>query len=313
MGKSDLGWFFPVFIPTLVSPLVYSDAVSCFESFLNLDIIISFLKNMFEKYAKQRGDNSFQTNVDELRCFFAILYVSGHLQVSPWRMLWEVDMDTYNPLIANSMRRNRLKTLKQERLSLDESIVLYFGRHGAKQFISVKPIPYGYKVWSLCNPAGYLIQFHPYQGKENDKPHMELGLGESVVMTLVSRLPNDKPFKIYSDRCFSSVKLIQQLKNVGYGYTGTINPNRTEKCPLPSKSVVQKNDNRTVLVISSCDPVLPVREVNRWISKEKKKLPVPQPYVIGQYNKFISGVNRMDQNVNNYRINIRSKKCTTST
>lgn len=363
--KSDLRSSFPVFTPPAVPQQVYSDAISCFESFLTLDII-TFLKNMFEKYAKQRGDHNFQTDVDELRCFFAILFVSGHLQVSRWRMLWEVDTDTYNPLIASSMRRNRFEVLKrfahcadndnlaqgdkfakvrplfdklnkiflehaplEERLSLDESMVPYFGRHGAKQFIKGKPIRYGYKVWSLCNPAGYLIQFHPYQGKENDRPHMELGLGGSVVMTLVSKLPNNKSFKIYSDRYFSSLKLVQHLQNIGYGYTGTINPNRTEKCPLPLKSDVQKsargtydyltdtntnititswNDNRPVLIISSCDPVLPIREVNRWVSKEKKKVPVPQPYVIGQYNKFMGGVDRMDQNVNNYRVNIRSKK-----
>lgn len=52
----------------------------------------------------------------------------------------------------------------------------------------------------------------------------------------------------------------------------------------------------------------PVSQVSRWISSEKKKCPVPQPFVIGQYNKYMGGVDRMDQNIHNYRISVRSKK-----
>ena len=42
-----------------------------------------------------------------------------------------------------------------EILSVDESMVSYFGRHSAKMFIRGKPIRYGYKIWSLCGIDGY--------------------------------------------------------------------------------------------------------------------------------------------------------------
>lgn len=53
----------------------------------------------------------------------------------------------------------------EQHLSYDESMIAYFGRHGCKQFIKGKPMRFGYKVWSLCTPAGYLINFEIYQGQ----------------------------------------------------------------------------------------------------------------------------------------------------
>ncbi|KAJ8954928.1 hypothetical protein NQ314_006997 [Rhamnusium bicolor] len=64
-----------------------------------------------------------------------------------------------------------------EKLCIDESMVPYFGKHGANQYIKGKPIRYGYKIWPLCEKSRYLIQFDPYQGKQANRRHMELGLG----------------------------------------------------------------------------------------------------------------------------------------
>lgn len=36
----------------------------------------------------------------------------------------------------------------EEKHSVDEAMVSYFGRHGCKQFIRGKPTRYGYKLWS---------------------------------------------------------------------------------------------------------------------------------------------------------------------
>lgn len=87
---------------------------------------------------------------------------------------------------------------------------------------------------------------------------------------------------------------------------------KLKKCPRGSfdystdtnseLTVTLWNDNRPVLTVSSCDPVNPVSQVSRWISS------VSQPFVIGQYNKYMGGVDRMDQNIHNYRISVRSKK-----
>ena len=45
-----------------------------------------------------------------------------------------------------------------EGLSIDESIVPYYGRHSCKQFISAKSIPFGCKLWVLASVTGVLIK-----------------------------------------------------------------------------------------------------------------------------------------------------------
>lgn len=52
----------------------------------------------------------------------------------------------------------------EQSLSYDESMIEYYGRHGMKQYLKDKPIPFGYKVWCLCTVAGYLVNFEIYQG-----------------------------------------------------------------------------------------------------------------------------------------------------
>ena len=51
-------------------------------------------------------------------------------------------------------------------LSVDESMVPYFGRHSAKMFIKGKPICFGFKISCLCGSDGYLYIIKIYQEKE---------------------------------------------------------------------------------------------------------------------------------------------------
>lgn len=53
----------------------------------------------------------------------------------------------------------------EQNLSFDETMIAYFGRHFCKQFIKGKPLRFGYKVWCLNTPRGYLISFEIYHGK----------------------------------------------------------------------------------------------------------------------------------------------------
>jgi len=175
-----------------VSGLDYSPA-TLFELFLSDDVVESIASSSVE-YARQKGNHSFQLTTDDLRLFFAILFTSGYCVLPSRRMQWECSPDVLNEAISKAMPRNRFEEILRfihlannnaldssdkfakvwplinslngsflqhfpiaQQLSVDESMLAYFGHHSAKQFIRGKPIRFGYKVWCLTTPLGYLI------------------------------------------------------------------------------------------------------------------------------------------------------------
>lgn len=69
-------------------------------------------------------------------------------------------------------------------LSIYESMIAFKGRSGMKQYISMKPIKRGFKVWELADSAsGYLINFEIYTGK-NSNNLTEFGLGKNIVLNV---------------------------------------------------------------------------------------------------------------------------------
>ena len=55
--------------------------------------------------------------------------------------------------------------ISHEDLSIDELMVPYYGCHSCKQFISVKPVRFGYKLWVLVSAAGVPFKIEIYQGR----------------------------------------------------------------------------------------------------------------------------------------------------
>ena len=72
--------------------------------------------------------------------------------------------------------------------------------------------------------------------------------------------------------------------------------------------LVRWNDNSVVTIASTVAGVSPTGRARRWSAKEKKEIEIPIPEAIAQYNSYMGGVDRMDQNLGLYRISIRSKK-----
>jgi DNA excision repair protein ERCC-6 len=129
--------------------------------------------------------------------------------------------------------------LKTQHLSIDESMVLYFGKHGAKQFIRGKPICFGYNMWVLTTPLGYVLQLDPYQGARGRQvAYPGLGMGGSVVVDLISELQADAgdSFHLTFDNLFTSLLLVDCLTKKKIGCTGTIRANRIGDCRAPSSS-----------------------------------------------------------------------------
>jgi Transposase IS4 len=339
--------------------------VHFFEQFFDSDILDFIVLNT-EKYAREiKGKHQFSTSASELKACIATLLLSGYSVFPRREMYWERSEDCGIKAVYNAMSRNRfdellryihladnnnLNTLDKlckvrqylnlinerclknfssvQNLSIDETMVPYFGRHSAKQFIRNKPVRFGHKVWSLATPSGYVAQFDPYVGASATIDRHELGLGPGVVLNLITCLP-PKPYRLYFDNYFTTLALMDRLSEKGIGAIGTIRANRLEQCPLmpvtemkkkvrgvydyrsdrhSHLTILQWNDNSVVSIASNFACDLPLKTVQRWSKKEKKFIQVTQPNIISLYNQNMGGVDRADQNVAKYRISMRTKK-----
>ncbi len=98
-----------------------------------------------------------------------------------------------------------------QNLAVDEARIKFQGRSSLKQYMPMKPIKRGIKVWVLAD--SYFSKFEVYTGKQQDR---HVGLGEYVVKTLTKGLEK-KNHHIFCDNFFTSVKLFEDLEKDGCG------------------------------------------------------------------------------------------------
>ena len=116
-----------------------------------------------------------------------------------------------------------MKVVWKENISIDESMVPYYGCHRCKQYIQNKPVKFSYKLWVAATPLGYGIEFYPFAGKD-DNYNKNIGLGDSVVMIVMSKLPtvSNSHYHRVMDNFFISPSLLWVLKESGIAATGTV-------------------------------------------------------------------------------------------
>ncbi|GBP30631.1 PiggyBac transposable element-derived protein 3 [Eumeta japonica] len=299
-----------------------------FEMFFD-DQVLELLRSSTEKNAIAKGHVNFRLTIEEVKNFIGVLLLSGYNSVSRYRMYWDQSIDTHHSGVASCMTRNRFEELLRffhacdnsslppdnkfgkvrplwdmmnerwlkffpgdKHLSIDESTVPYFGKHGTKQHIHGKPIRFGYKIWSLCTRLGYLIYGEPYQGAKTGNTNPNLGVGGSVVTNLISKLPTAAHYSFYTDNFFTSLQLLDDVSQMGHDITGTLWANRTEGAPLKdikemkktargsfhqitdvslNSTLVRYNDNNIVTIASTESGVQPIGKLG--ISASKLKMP----------------------------------------
>lgn len=240
------------------------------------------------------------------------------------------------PLMDEIKKRFMKYYMPEQNLSFDETMVKYYGKHSCKQFIRGKPIRFGYKLWSLCTVDGYLVSFEIYQEKfykGNPQYEKHFGKAAAPLLTLLDEFEEGKkklPYRLFFDNLFTSFNLLNYLRQQGYGATGTIRENRLQKCPkLTAKKQMKKKergyyesaiskddgvvvvkwmDNSIVSTASNNLGVQPISSVKRYSQKDETSVQVRRPHLFGEYNRFMGGVNRMDETINMYHIHITSKK-----
>ena len=234
-----------------------------------------------------------------------------------------------NPLVRMMNESCLENFIPEKNIRIDESMVPYYGRHGCKQYIQNKPVKLGYKLWVSATPLGYSIQF--YHAGKGDSYNKDIGLGGSVVMTLMSKLPRalDSHCHAVMDNFFTSPIFWWVLKKSGIAATGTVRANRAEKAPLQAVDNMKKQargisvaandkkfnvtlvrwkDNKVVTVASTLYKKEPMKRARRYIKDHNGSVEIDQPNAIFFCNKTMGRVDRMDQNIGAYMINIRNNE-----
>ncbi|XP_066946084.1 piggyBac transposable element-derived protein 3-like [Macrobrachium rosenbergii] len=201
---------------------------------------------------------------DEIRAFLGISLFSGYQSFPKERHYWPTQPDLGVTFVASAMTRTRFQALKSAmhivdnslpkgnkrgktestytilnenlkrysifhmKLSVDESIMPYYGRHSAKMLTRDKPIRFGYKIWALCGSDDYPYKLKLYGGKE---PYQtKLPLGTHVVNDMMSTTESCSAVtehEVYFDNFFRSYALLKSLAEQNIKATGTVRDNRT--------------------------------------------------------------------------------------
>ena len=102
--------------------------------------------------------------------------------------------------ILNMLTARFEKTYNHGReVSIDEAMVPFKGRSSMKQYLPMKPVKRGFKVWVLAvGNTGYISRLNFYAGKTGGKS--EDGLGATVVKTPGENLKHRYVLPIFSKR-----------------------------------------------------------------------------------------------------------------
>ncbi|XP_008212369.2 piggyBac transposable element-derived protein 4-like [Nasonia vitripennis] len=225
------------------------------------------------------------------------------------------------PLIDHINQTSNKSYNTSKTVSVDESMIPFSGRSSFIQYMPMKPIKRGFKVWCLADSStGYVVKSEVYTGKARDGSKNPLG--ERVVLNLVSNILG-VGYLVAFDNFFTSINLVEELLDKGIYSVGTVRNNRKglpEMMKAKEKmkrgdfnyrikkgiSAIKWMDRKPVTVLTSAFNPTETVEITRKL-KDRSRLPIFCPITIQAYNKIMGGVDRFDQLREVYMIGRRSK------
>lgn len=220
--------------------------------------------------------------------------------------------------ILSCMKHTFLKTRSDSMFqSIDEAMTKFKGRSSLKQYMPLKPIKRGIKLWTRCDACtGYVYDTNIYCGKE---AVVNQGtLGERVVLKLAETITSSDVMLAF-DRFFTSTILMDTIR---FPAVGTYIPGRKNTpsfvgklanrgdCEMQGCSegilAMKWKDTKDVLLMTNChQPTMTVisRKMKDGTLKE-----VTCPEAIACYNKYMGGVDYADHMIGMYDLDRRSNK-----
>jgi hypothetical protein len=248
------------------------------------------------------------------------------------------DDKDYDPLfkvrkVFDEVRNRCRKQAVDEFQSIDEQLIPFKGRHRSKQYLPAKPHKWGIKMITRASSSGTVYDFIMYAGKQTE---LMVSLPDkstvhNCVLSLCDSIPkNAVNVKLFMDNYYMTLEIMEYLlKERNIHTTGTIRSNRLQHCPLPSEKDLKKRgrgsyeqyvdynsnitavrwfDNKIVTVVSTYLESNEPDEVRRWDKKLNQRINIKRPRVIGEYNKYMGGIDLNDMLLAMYRNNRKSKK-----
>lgn len=131
------------------------------------------------------------------------------------------------PVLDRVVECCKMELRPDKNLSVDEAMVKFKGRLGMKQYMPMKPVKRGLKVWEIAEASsGFVCDFQVYTGKRQDGA-TEHNLGYPVVYDLTRNITG-KNHHVFCDNFFTSVKLAEDLLPDNIYLCGTTRANRKD-------------------------------------------------------------------------------------
>ncbi|XP_018377831.1 PREDICTED: uncharacterized protein LOC108770657 [Trachymyrmex cornetzi] len=148
-------------------------------------------------------------------------------------------------------------------------MIRFKGRNSIKQYLPMKPIKRGYKVWVRADKYGYVCEFQIYTRKANDKSEKFLG-----------ERKKEKEMSVGDSEFRSSYNGVSWLKWI---------------------------DKKPVHFLSNFHDASKISQANRR-QKDGSLKEVTCPQICVDYNAFMGCVDKADMLKSYYEINRKSKK-----
>ncbi|CAG4938141.1 unnamed protein product [Parnassius apollo] len=198
-------------------------------------------------------------------------------------------------LVMNSLNEVYSKVTLEEHLCVDEQMCSTKARNTLKRYNPNQPNKWGYKIFVLSDVSGLAYKTEIKTGKENvvlqEEP--DLGASSNVVTRLARIIPRHQNFQLCFDNYFTSRRLLEYLAKEGIHSLGT---------------TVAWKDNKILFLASTFAGQKPEADVRRWDKQKSKYATIKRPYVVGEYNRHMGGVDLIDSIMGIYKIRLRSKR-----
>ena len=160
---------------------------------------------------------------DRFREITRYLHFVDNASLTPRGSPGYVRLGKVRPVINHlSSRFSDLYDPHQE-VAVDEAMIKFTGRSTLKQYMPLKPVKRGIKVWALVDSHnGYFHKFQVYTGKEGSG---EKNLGQRVVKDLTHHLKG-KHHHVFFDNFFTSEELLRDLAEDNIYACGTARKDR---------------------------------------------------------------------------------------